>query len=151
MWPVVANITAAERCLWPLHCAHTRAERPSLKTAVARICAAYALAALRAGWSVLTCQPESPLGLACILRKGRPGVTECAPRHDCRLRRHCAARAVTTFMAGRHHTAQGGALLGRLWLMARFGCCVQVFNDYVAEVTVVRALCFTVSRFYGGV
>jgi len=30
--------------------------------------------------------------------------------------------------------------------MARFGCCVQVFNDYVAEVTVVRALCFTVSR-----
>jgi hypothetical protein len=35
--------------------------------------------------------------------------------------------------------------------MARFGCCVQVFNDYVAEVTVVRALCFTVSRFYGGV
>jgi hypothetical protein len=50
---------------------------------------------------------------------------------------------VTIFMA---HTAQGGALLGRLWLMARFGCCVQVFNDYVAEVTVVRALCFTVSR-----
>jgi hypothetical protein len=26
----------------------------------------------------------------------------------------------------------------RLWLVTRFGCCVQVFHDYVADVTVVR-------------
>jgi hypothetical protein len=26
----------------------------------------------------------------------------------------------------------------RLWLITRFGCCVQVFHDYVAEATVVR-------------
>ena len=28
---------------------------------------------------------------------------------------------------------------GSLWVMTRFGCCVVVFKDYVAEVTVVRA------------
>lgn len=29
-------------------------------------------------------------------------------------------------------------LAARLWLVTRFGCCVQVFHDYVADVTVVR-------------
>jgi hypothetical protein len=28
--------------------------------------------------------------------------------------------------------------LQRLWLVTRFGCCVQVFHDYVVEATVVR-------------
>ena len=29
-------------------------------------------------------------------------------------------------------------LAARLWLVTRFGCCVQVVHDYVADVTVVR-------------
>ena len=29
--------------------------------------------------------------------------------------------------------------LERMWILTRFGCCVQVFHDYVAEATVVRA------------
>jgi hypothetical protein len=35
--------------------------------------------------------------------------------------------------------AAAGEFLDRLWLVTRFGCCVQVFHDYVAEATVVRA------------
>ena len=34
--------------------------------------------------------------------------------------------------------ARATDLAARLWLVTRFGCCVQVFHDYVADVTVVR-------------
>ena len=37
--------------------------------------------------------------------------------------------------------ASASEFAGRFWMMTRVGCCLAVFNDYIAEFTVVRVRC----------